>query len=263
MDILGYSTAQATLWLLFMLRTLGFVFIVPLFSARSVPSQFKLALVLFLTALSFIAFSPTTSLPSIEPADFIPAAVSELVIGLMLGFMVGMIFVTFLFAGQFIGYQMGFAMVNVLDPHTQSQVSLIGEFLFALAVLTVLNLNIHHGFLWVWHESYNLAPVGAWALANFDVMPLAAMLDDFMLLSLKIAMPLITLLLLTDLALGIIARVMPQMNVFIVGMPLKIAIGLIFLSLVVLEFDPAVRQVSNTYFNHAGAFLSGLSGAGG
>jgi flagellar biosynthetic protein FliR len=89
---------------------------------------------------------------------------------------------------------------------------------------------------------------------------LVALGDDLFILALKVAVPLVAFLLLTDLSLGIIARVMPQMNVFIVGIPLKIAMGLLFLSLVVLQFDPVVRQTTNTFINDAGALLTALGG---
>ncbi len=153
------------------------------------------------------------------------------------------------FAGQLIGYQMGFAIVNVLDPHSQTQISLIGEFLFAVVMLSFLNLNLHHDLIGLWYQSYDIAPPGGFAFASLAdpgsaFMPaLVRTFDDIFYLALKISLPLVAFLLLADLALGIIARIMPQMNVFIVGIPLKVAVGLFFMSLVVLQFDPVVRQM--------------------
>ncbi len=260
MDILSLGFGAAQVWLLFLLRTLGFVAIVPLLSARAAPSQFRVALVFFLTTLAFIAWAPHTVSPEMGMAEFVPAGLSELALGMMLGFIVGLVFVTFQFAGQFIGYQMGFAIVNVLDPQTQNQVSLIGEFLFAVVMLAFLQLNLHHDMLGLWHASYQLAPPGEFVLQNMQLAHLVALGDDLFILALKIAVPLVAFLLLTDLSLGIIARVMPQMNVFIVGIPLKIAMGLLFLSLIVLQFDPVVRQTTNTFINDAGALLTALGG---
>lgn len=251
---------QAALWLLFALRALGFIFIVPLFSARSAPPQFRVMLVFFLTMLSFTAWSPLCTPPGTALQDFVPAAISELILGLMLGFIVGLIFVTFQFAGQFIGYQMGFAIVNVLDPQSQTQVSLIGEFLFAVVLLAFLNLNLHHDFIALWHQSFNIAPPGAWALENFSLAGLLGACDDLVYLAFKVALPLLAFLMLSDLSLGIVARVMPQMNVFIVGIPLKIAMGLFFLSFVVLQFDPVVRQITLRFVNDAGRLLYDLAG---
>lgn len=249
----------AHVWLLFMLRTLGFVAIAPLFSARAAPPPFRIVLVFFLTTLAFSAWAPGfTSAVDATSAQFIPAAISELVLGMMMGFIVGMVFVTFQFAGQFIGYQMGFAIVNVLDPQTQNQVSLIGEFLFTVVLLAFLNLNLHHDLLGLWHSSYELAPPGSFTFSNLELGHIIAIGNSLVLLALKVAIPLLAFLMLTDLSLGIIARVMPQMNVFIVGIPLKIAMGMFLLSIVVLQFDPIVREVTYSYINNAGQLLSDL-----
>jgi len=242
-----------------MLRTLGFVAVVPLFSARAAPPIFRIALVFLLTTIAFTAWAPRATVPEAMLAVFVPAGVTELVLGLMLGFMTGMVFVAFQYAGQFIGYQMGFAIVNVFDPHTQSQVSLIGEFLFTVVILAFLSLNLHHDFLRLWFMSYDIVPPGEYSLDQFSLNGLLAMCDDLMILALKIAVPLLSFLMLTDLSLGIIARVMPQMNVFIVGIPIKIAMGLIFLSLVVLQFDPVVRRVTMDFVNDAGLLLKDLA----
>ena len=257
-EILGLGMGAAQVWLLFMLRTLGFVAVVPLFSARAAPPTFRIALTFLLTTIAFIAWMPRAQLPDTTLASFIPAGVSELVLGLMLGFMTGMVFVAFQYAGQFIGYQMGFAIVNVFDPQTQNQVSLIGEFLFAIVILCFLDLNLHHDFLYLWFQSYDIAPPGVFSLDQYSLTGILAMCNDLMILALKIAVPLLSFLMLTDLSLGIIARVMPQMNVFIVGIPLKIAMGLIFLSLVVLQFDPLVRHVTMEFINDAGLLLRDL-----
>jgi flagellar biosynthesis protein FliR len=255
-------------WLLFMLRTLGFIAVAPFFSARNAPVQFRIFLVFLMTSISFAAWSPLAVSPGSAPARFFPAAVNELLLGLILGFLVGLIFVTFQFAGQFIGYQMGFAIVNVLDPQSQEQVSIIGQFLFAVATLVFFGLNLHHDLLGVWHVSYEMAPPGHWSFAGLarstmlgaQEVPvwlpwLGAVCGQMMWLALKIALPLLAFLMLTDLALGIIARVMPQLNVFIVGIPLKIAMGLFFLSILLLQFDPIVREATNRFVDHAGQFL--------
>lgn len=260
MDLFSFGLAHAEVWLLFLLRTLGFVFVAPLFSAQTVPPQFRIAFAFLLTMIAFIAWSPQAGgmAPGIQA--FIPAALSELLLGMMLGFVVSLVFVAFQFAGQFIGYQMGFALVNVFDPQSQQQVSMIGQSLFVVAALAFLSLNLHHDVIGLWYQSYQVAPLGAWDLSALSLASIVALGTDLFVLALKIAMPLLIFLLLTDLALGIVARVMPQMNVFFVSIPLKIVLGLFFLSLVVLQFDPAVREVTVTFINDAGAMLVDMSG---
>lgn len=264
MDLTGYGLGQAQLWLLFLLRAGSFVFVAPLFSTKLGPPQFRVALSFFLAIISFVAWAPALKLPDLSFAHFIPMAISEVALGLMLGFTVGLVMVAVQFAGQLIGYQMGFAIVNVLDPHSQNQISLIGEFLFAVVMLAFLSLNLHHDLIGLWYQSYDIAPPGGFAFASLadphsPFLPaLVSTFDDIFYLALKISLPLVAFLLLADLALGIVARIMPQMNVFIVGIPLKVAVGLFFLSLVVLQFDPVVRQCTVRFINHSGELMQAL-----
>lgn len=261
MELLNYGMGLAQLWLLFALRTAGFIFITPLFSARSAPPMFRLLLTYFLTVIAFAAWAPLASAPpATSLASFVPAALAEMVLGMLLGFVVGMIFVCVQFAGQLVGYQMGFAIVNVLDPQSQNQVSLVSEFLFTVVMLAFLALNLHHDMLGLWYKSFEIAPPGSWELGNLSLPVLTAICNSLLWLALKLSMPLLAFLLLADLALGIVARVMPQMNVFIVGIPLKIAVGLFVLGLVVLQFDPVVRQLTARFINHAGEMLAAFAG---
>lgn len=265
MELAGYALEHAQLWLLFLLRAGGFIFVAPLFSTRLGPPQFRIGLTVFLALISFVAWAPAVHLPDITLGSFVPLALSELALGLLLGFSMGLMLVAFQFAGQLVGYQMGFAMVNVLDPHSQNQVSLVGEFMFAVVMLCFLSLNLHHDLLGLWYQSYAIAPPGGFAFAGIadtssPFLPaLVSTCDDIFYLALKISLPLVAFLLLSDLALGIIARILPQMNVFIVGMPLKIAVGLFILSLVVLQFDPLVRQCTVRFLNHSGELMSSLA----
>lgn len=265
MDLLSYTLGQAQLWLLFLLRAGGFIFVAPLFSSRIGPPQFRIGFSFFLAIISFTAWAPSTHLPEMTTASFVTLALSEVSLGLILGFAAGLVLVAFQFAGQLIGYQMGFAIVNVLDPHSQTQISLIGEFLFVVVMLAFLGLNLHHDMLGLWYQSYAIAPPGGFAFASLAdpssafLPALVSTFDDIFYLALKISMPLVAFLLLADLALGIIARILPQMNVFMVGIPLKVAVGLFFLSLIVLQFDPLVRQCTVRFINHGGEIMQALA----
>jgi flagellar biosynthetic protein FliR len=251
------------LWLLFLMRALGFVFLAPLFSVRSAPVQFRVGLGFLLGVLAFIAWAPSGNpvnwhIPQTF-AEFLPMAVSELLVGLALGFFTGLAFVVIQWAGSLIGYQMGFAIVNVLDPHSQTQSSIIGEFLFAVAMLAFLNLNLHHDMLRLWHASYGLAPPGEFSLGLASPALFGGLMRDVSYLALQFALPLMAFLLLADLALGILARILPQMNVFAVGLSLKIGLGLMLLSFYVMGLDPAVRKAVYMFVNDAGGWLQQIA----
>lgn len=262
MELIANLLALEQQLLLFLLRTSAFIVVAPFLSARFAPPQFRIALAVFLSITAWAAWGPGHFPQALPPGAegwgrFIPMALSEVLLGLLLGFFCGLFFAAFQFAGSIAGYQMGFSIVNVLDPHTQQQQSIIGDFLFVCATLAYLELNLHHNLIGAWYQSYALAPPGQFDLGAIPLSLLGAAMGGMLLLALKIAMPITAFLLLIDLALGILARVVPQLNVFIVGIPLKTAVGLGVLSAMVLALNPLVRQGAREFFNYAGVILKG------
>jgi flagellar biosynthesis protein FliR len=264
-DLIGNLLAMEQELLLFLLRTSAFIVIAPFVSARFSPPQFRIALSVFLSITAWSAWGPGR-FPQALPQDasgwgiFVPMALSEVLLGLLLGFFCGLMFAAFQFAGSVAGYQMGFSIVNVLDPHTQQQQSIIGDFLFVCATLAYLEMNLHHNLIGAWFESYSLAPPGQFDLTKLPLELLSTAMAGMLVLAMKIALPITAFLLLIDLALGILARVVPQLNVFIVGIPLKTAVGLGVLSVMVLALNPLVRQGAHEFFNYAGTLLKATGG---
>jgi len=137
-----------------------------------------------------------------------------------------LLFMAFQFGGQIVGFQMGFAIVNVVDPQSQQQVSLIGSLEYTIAALLFLVLNGHHLLLMALARSFTIVP-------PLSVSPdvevyggLVRMTSQVFVIAVRIAAPAMAALLLTNVALSIIARTVPQMNIFIVGFPIGIAVGL-------------------------------------
>ena len=244
MNLLEFAGIQTEVFILYFLRGAGFLFVAPIFSARAVPVHVKVGIAGFLAYVFLLINQPSLPASSYELTKFAPMAIGELIIGLAMGFSVGIIFVCFQFAGRIFGYQMGFAIVNVLDPHSQEQVSLIGEFLFAVVSLVFLNLNLHHSFLTFFGRSFEWVPAGGINAAAFTMTGIGDVMTSLFILSLQIAAPLLAVLFMLDFGLGIIARVVPQMNVFLVGIPLKIAGGLFMLSIIVMLLNPVTWKVT-------------------
>lgn len=251
MNLLDLTLIEAQGFFLYFLRGAGFVFIAPIFSARAIPAQFKVALAGIFGMIFLMIHQPLLPNVPYSLAEWAPMAVGELVIGMSIGFLVGIIFVIFQFAGRIFGFQMGFAIVNVLDPESEEQVSLVGEFLFTVVSLVFLNLNLHHALIFFFGSSFDWVPAGGISAATFTIVGITKIFTSLFIVALQIAAPLLALLFMIDFGLGILARVVPQMNVFFVGMPLKIAAGLFMLSLVVLLLDPVTWRVTDRIFSDA------------
>ncbi len=163
--------------------------------------------------------------------------IKELLVGLSIGFIASILLYALQVAGGFIDLQMGFAMANVFDPQTGIQSPLIGRYLYILAILFLLSIDAHHMLLNGIFQSYQLVPIDGWQmtfLIQGDVAHLVVeTISRMFYIAFQIAMPVVGCLFLVDLALGIISRTVPQVNVFIIGLPLKIAVSLFVLLLTI------------------------------
>jgi len=222
---LDISVAQFQVFLLVFLRTLGVLAMAPIFGHRAVISQAKAGFA-FALALALFPAIPVTLAVTTDLAPYALAAVKEITMGVMFGFVARLVFVAVQFAGEVIGIDIGFGVVNVIDPLSAEQISIIGTFKNLIAMVTFLMIDGHHIFLQALAESFAMVPLGGVQLTEMLARGLVDMTAHVFVMAIKLAAPIVTSLFLTSLALGIMARTMPQMNVFIVGFPLKIAVGM-------------------------------------
>lgn len=219
-------------FLLILIRLSGFFLIAPIFSRRGVPNQFKVGLA---ATISFVILTGMTiEEPIALDTTYIVLIIKELAVGLALGFTAALLLYAVQIAGAFIDFQMGFAMANVLDPQTGAQVPIIGHFKYMMALLFLLTVNGHHLMLDGVMQSLRLFPVEVLAV-NFEMAAVAQFMTglfvEMFLIALQIALPIVGALFLVDVALGILAKTVPQMNIFAVGFPIKILTGFVLLLL--------------------------------
>jgi flagellar biosynthetic protein FliR len=209
------------------LRVGAILLSLPVFDSRSIPALLKagLAFALSLVVFPLIAFDRQAAWEGVLPLFL--AVAGEVLVGLALGLSVRMMFASVQLAGQLAGFQMGFAIVNVMDPLTAGQVSIIGQLKYLTAILIFFAINAHHLLLRAMAESFHLVPpMGFTPEAGFALHVVAAASGMFGV-AVQIGAPIFVALLLASVALGLVARTVPQMNIFIVGMPLKILVGLV------------------------------------
>ncbi|MGP4080214.1 flagellar biosynthetic protein FliR [Pseudalkalibacillus sp. R45] len=229
-------------FLLVLVRVTAFMATVPIFSYRNIPVIHKIG---FSVVFSFFIFT-TLQAPMVAlNGEFILLVMKELMIGLSIGFVASILLYGLQVAGGFIDLQMGFAIANVFDPQTGIQTPLIGRFLYIFAILFLLTIDAHHMFLNGIYQSYQFAPIDRWAFI-FGDGNVARLVADTVIkmfyIAFQMAIPVVGCLFLVDLALGIISRTVPQVNVFIVGLPLKIFVSFVVLLLVI----PVIFQMVNS-----------------
>ncbi|MDR3563789.1 MAG: flagellar biosynthetic protein FliR [Negativicutes bacterium] len=242
MDILSVLLNQTNIFLLIFARISGIFTAAPFFSSNNIPRYAKAGMSLL---LSYILL-PLISTGKITLPDtfwtYIALVVGEFILGLLFGFVSYLIFYAVQMAGHLIDLQIGFGIVNIFDPQFGQQIPLLGNFLYILGMLVFLITNGHHILLTALFASFKVIPLTGVvfhpSLAEF----ITNLVIDVFIIGFKISLPVLVTLLLTDVALGILARTMPQMNIFVVGVPGKIAIG-IFILAVALPFYIAFLEV--------------------
>jgi flagellar biosynthetic protein FliR len=168
---------------------------------------------------------------------FVALVFKEFVVGIIIGYVGYIIFASIYIAGQLVDMQIGFGVINVLDPITNAQVPVTSNFYYTVTMLIFLMSNGHHLVIRALYQSYTLVPLGQ-ATFNATLMNNGLrVFGDIFIIALKISAPIIAAIFIADIALGIISKTVPQLNIFIVGMPLKIAMGLIILAITVPSFS--------------------------
>jgi flagellar biosynthesis protein FliR len=203
----------------------------PVFSGAQLPPQMRVGVAVMFSMLTFPIVKNYIPVETLTPIDLGLIVVAEVILGLLVGFMAQLVFMAAEFAGSIIGYQMGFAAANVFDPSTQQQVALVSQFQGILAILLFLSLNIHHLFLEALVASFEMLPPGSIDLSSGAIPMMIEVLNHSFVLSLRLVAPILALLLLSSLTLGIMARVFPQLNVFLLSFPLNIGISFIVMGL--------------------------------
>lgn len=240
------------IFLLVLMRVSGIFIISPLFSAQNIPNILKIGFSFILSILISVTLDINIML---EGTTFVAIIAKELMIGLIIGFISYMFFTIFYIMGQLIDMKIGFGMVNVMDPQYKVQVPLMGNFYYILAFLILFSINGHHMIINAIIDSYEFIPIGKFILNEEVAFSLINILSKTFATGFKLAAPIIGIIFLMDLLLGILARTMPQMNVFVVGMPLKILVGLLIVSVSIPIFYTITIDIFNETVNEIYSFL--------
>ncbi len=232
MEVFAALLNRVDVFLIILARISGILVAAPVFSSRNIPVQLKAGMIIFFSAIVFMVKAPRMGATPTDLVPFVLLLASELVIGLILGFASTMIFSVIYIAGQEIDMHIGFAMVNVVDPLSGTQVPIVGTFKYLIAILVYLATSSYNYLFSALFHSYDVIPLLGFSANKSITEYIIVMFGNVLALSAKLAIPIVGALLVAEVALGIIARTVPQMNVFLVGIPAKIVIGLVLIILI-------------------------------
>lgn len=228
---MGLTPETVLSFLLTLLRLSVVLFLLPFFGGEKIPNQVKAALTMVLTlALHPHLGFPAQAFPE-APLELAVIALGELLLGLTMGLVVRFIFTAIQAGGELIGFQMGFTMVNVIDPMTGQSEGVTAHFMWMVAMLTFLSLGGHLMLLKGLAATFKTIPPGGFLLTPGLAGKVLEASGNMFVMAIKVAAPVMVALFLVDLGLALISRAAPQMNVLFIGFPLKIGVGFLFLGM--------------------------------
>jgi flagellar biosynthetic protein FliR len=235
--------------ILLFIRLSASLLLTPLFSIAQVPVHIR---TFFLLSLAGILVASLQLTPAIVPytiGDLFQAGLYELIIGALLAFGLFAAFGAFLLGGRILDFQMGFGVASLVDPATQTQAPLLGTILNLTAVATFFLLDGHHMLIRGIAYSLEKAPLGQ-GVGQLQIDVVITQFGRMFTHGLMIVAPAVFVILLLDAGLAVAARTMPQVNIFIVGLPLKILVGSIVLAFSLGYFGPLLNKIFESLFRY-------------
>jgi flagellar biosynthesis protein FliR len=253
MDLAFLSTQKLLIFLLVLTRTAGIFALTPIFGGSQVPMHVKVGISVGMA----LVFLPIVGTAVEVPIDFLPLGsmiLREACVGLVIGFVCSMIFAAIQSAGELVDMQSGFSFAATIDPINGAQTAVAARFYHLVAALLFFVTNAHHVLIRGVADSFRIAPLGQMAMNPAVTGGVMDLFYGLFMVAVRIAVPVLAAVFLADLALAVISRVVPQMNVLIVGMPLKLGVGIVGM-LVAL---PVVSGMSQNLFGDVYTYSMGL-----
>ena len=240
--MINYEVAlgQLELFVLILIRLASFVYAAPFFNTANVPNRFKIG---FSLALSMIVYSlhPDMAVQYDNIIDYCIIVVQELIVGILLGAVSSFAVQIIQFSGKIIDMDIGLSMAQIYDPTTRMQVGIMGNFYYYMLMLLILS-GMHRFLIEAIVETYNVIPIGGVKFGAGLYTTVIQFMSDYFVIGFRIALPVFATMLLLNCILAILARIAPQMNMFVVGMQLKIFVG-IFVIFFTISMLPAVSNI--------------------
>ena len=231
MDLTTWGIEQFMRFLLVLFRISGIFVITPVLGGSQVPWRVRVFLAI---ALSFAIYpmvaGSTVAMPTDWPHLLVGIA-GELAVGLICGFVVNLVFVAAQMGGTLLSRHMGTALARVINPLYESPVPVFGQFYYLFAVVVFVAVNGHHVLIAGLVKTFDRIPLMGAEFHAGMVVKMSELMGDMFILMVKLAAPTFVALFLVTVALGIIARTVPQIHVLIIGFPLKVLLGLVVTSL--------------------------------
>ncbi len=243
----GFAETEIVPFFASLTRVAGLFLVIPIFGDSNIPPMVKIFLSFTINMVVFpiAAAAGLTQAGALATTDvgIIMLTIKELVVGLTLGFVAKMFFDGLTFAFGHIGNQMGFNMASAYDHHTESNMPVISNMIMIFATMLFLAMNGHHLFLRALVQSYEIVPIGGLVFSKSLVGYVLETSAQVFWIAAKLSAPMALMIFLINCAFGIVAKAVPQINVFVVSFTINILAGFVVLSLSLPVFGTSLGEV--------------------
>lgn len=235
-----YAYMNSYLWVFF--RVAALLTTGPFYGSRLMPRRIRLIFAIYLT-LILVPVIPIPPAISVLTVDGIFISAQQVLIGIMMGFVIQLSFQPFIVAGQLIAMQTGLGFASLIDPASGASVPLVGQLFLFLCTLVFLSLNVHLEILSGMARSFQTMPIGHGMFSMNHLWMLFGWSKIIFSAAVIVAMPAIFSLLIVNFAFGLMTRAAPQLNIFAIGFPFTLTLGLIIIYLTIPTVAPHISQV--------------------
>lgn len=229
---LSFSFLDLEYFLLILVRISCFIFIAPFFSMRGIPNRVKIAFSFFTAMLLYSVLTPHEAVVYDSVITYAIIVIREAITGFLIGFAANICTAIVNFAGAVSDMETGLSMVTLMDPNTREQTSITGAYYQYVIMLMLVASGMYRYLFGALADTFTLIPInGAVFRSENLVSTLILFLTDYIVIGFRICLPIFCVILLLNVVLGILAKISPQMNMFAVGLQLKVLTGLCVLFL--------------------------------
>jgi flagellar biosynthesis protein FliR len=229
------------------LRIIGMIVAAPVLGHQSVPVVAKLFIAFVIAYMTFLTIDKSKIVLDITLATMFVNAAKEVVTGLIMGFALNFVFFGIAYAGHIIGFEMGLMAAEIMNPMSDISNNVVGEAIFYASMLLFILINGHHHIISAVVASFKAIPIAKYTVTQPLVDSLIKYAFVVFTIAFKIAAPIIVSFFLIHVAEGIIARVIPHIQIFYISQPLKIGLGLLFLSILAPLYVYVIKNLLNGY----------------
>ncbi len=229
-------------YLLVLVRFLGFVMLFPFFSWGGIPPQLRVFFSMALALLMLLTLGEELYVAPMEGLELLGAVVNEALTGITLGFMTVLFFSLYMYAGMMVDLKGGMMLSGEFDPYLEAQVSNLGQFLYLFGLVYYVLINGHHQLIRAMANSFHFIPPGTGLFGAEMVENILQLFSHTFILAFQICAPIIIILMMVDVSLGLLGKTVPQVHVFILGLPIKVVLS-VFLLVLILPLLTGVMEV--------------------